>query len=45
VEATAEAPAEKAGMMSGLMKKIGLGKKDDNSDSKDAPAAPGDASN
>ncbi|MET3182533.1 UNVERIFIED_ORG: carbon monoxide dehydrogenase subunit G [Variovorax guangxiensis] len=33
----AEAPAEKAGMMSGLMKKIGLGKKDD----KDAPAAPG----
>jgi len=37
---TAEAPAEKAGMMSGLMKKIGLGKKDD----KDASAAPGDAS-
>ncbi|REM67644.1 carbon monoxide dehydrogenase, partial [Mycobacterium tuberculosis] len=37
-EAT-EAPAEKAGMMFGLMKKIGLGKKDD----KDAPAAPGDA--
>ena len=36
----AEAPAEKAGMMSGLMKKIGLGKKDD----KEAPAAPGDAS-
>ena len=35
----AEAPAEKAGVMSGLMKKIGLGKKDD----KDAPAAPGDA--
>lgn len=33
---TAEAPAEKAGVMSGLMKKIGLGKKDD----KDAPAAP-----
>lgn len=32
----AEAPAEKAGMMSGLMRKIGLGKKDD-------PAAPGDA--
>ncbi len=32
-----EAPAEKAGMMSGFMKKIGLGKKDD----KDAPAAPG----
>jgi len=31
-----EAPAEKAGMMSGLMKKMGLGKKDD-------PAAPGDA--
>src|SRR5690349_14143566 len=28
-EDTAEAPAEKAGMMSGLMKKIGLGKKDD----------------
>eukprot|EP01036_Dinobryon_divergens_P055675 gene55675-74347_t len=26
---TAEAPAEKAGVMSGLMKKIGLGKKDD----------------
>jgi carbon monoxide dehydrogenase subunit G len=39
-EETAEAPAEKAGMMSGLMKKIGLGKKDD----KDASAAPGDAS-
>jgi carbon monoxide dehydrogenase subunit G len=37
---TAEAPAEKAGVMSGLMKKIGLGKKDDN----DASAAPGDAS-
>jgi carbon monoxide dehydrogenase subunit G len=37
-----EAPAEKTGVMSGLMKKIGLGKKDDNS--KDAPAAPGDAS-
>jgi carbon monoxide dehydrogenase subunit G len=36
-----EAPAEKAGVMSGLMKKIGLGKKDD---TKDAPAAPGDAS-
>jgi carbon monoxide dehydrogenase subunit G len=36
-----EAPAEKAGVMSGLMKKIGLGKKDDN---KDTPAAPGDAS-
>ncbi len=35
-----EAPAEKAGVMSGLMKKIGLGKKDD----KDAPAATGDAS-
>ena len=43
VEATAEAPAEKAGMMSGLMKKIGLGKKGDDSDNKDAPA-PGDAS-
>lgn len=40
VEETAEAPAEKAGMMSGLMKKIGLGKKD----GKDASAAPGDAS-
>ena len=39
-EEAAEAPAEKAGMMSGLMKKIGLGKKDD----KDASAAPGDAS-
>jgi hypothetical protein len=39
-EDTAEAPAEKAGMMSGLMKKIGLGKKDD----KDASVAPGDAS-
>ncbi|CAN7311172.1 carbon monoxide dehydrogenase subunit G [Variovorax paradoxus] len=39
-EDTAEAPAEKAGMMSGLMKKIGLGKKDD----KDTSAAPGDAS-
>ncbi|MGJ7529718.1 CoxG family protein [Variovorax sp. GB1P17] len=35
-----EAPAEKTGVMSGLMKKIGLGKKDD----KDAPATPGDAS-
>ncbi|HEX7864030.1 MAG TPA: carbon monoxide dehydrogenase subunit G [Variovorax sp.] len=35
----AEAPAEKAGVMSGLMRKIGLGKKDD----KDEPAAPGDA--
>jgi len=34
---TAEAPAaEKTGVMSGLMKKIGLGKKDE-------PAAPGDA--
>ncbi|MCR6474709.1 carbon monoxide dehydrogenase subunit G [Variovorax sp. ZS18.2.2] len=33
---TTEAPAEKSGVMSGLMKKIGLGKKDD----KDAPAAP-----
>lgn len=32
----AEAPAEKAGVMSGFMKKIGLGKKDD-------PAATGDA--
>jgi carbon monoxide dehydrogenase subunit G len=32
----AEAPAEKAGMMSGLMKKMGLGKKDE-------PAAPGAA--
>lgn len=38
----AEAPAEKAGMMSGLMKKIGLGKKDKDGDP-DAPAAPGDA--
>ena len=28
-EETAEAPAEKAGVMSGFMKKIGLGKKDD----------------
>jgi carbon monoxide dehydrogenase subunit G len=36
-----EAPAEKTGVMSGLMKKIGLGKKDDN---KDTSAAPGDAS-
>ncbi|MDH6170255.1 carbon monoxide dehydrogenase subunit G [Variovorax boronicumulans] len=35
----AEAPGEKGGVMSGFMKKIGLGKKDD----KDAPAAPGDA--
>ena len=40
VEETAEAPAEKAGMMSGLMKKIGLGKKDD----KDASAVPGNES-
>lgn len=39
VAGATEAPVEKAGMMSGLMKKIGLGKKDD----KDAPAAPGDA--
>ncbi|MET3915097.1 carbon monoxide dehydrogenase subunit G [Variovorax sp. OAS795] len=39
-EAVAEAPAEKAGVMSGFMKKIGLGKKDD----KDASAAPDDAS-
>ncbi|MET3443693.1 carbon monoxide dehydrogenase subunit G [Variovorax paradoxus] len=39
-EETAEAPAEKAGVMSGLMKKIGLGKKDD----KDAPAVPGNES-
>ncbi|MGF6352049.1 CoxG family protein [Variovorax sp. W2I14] len=38
---TADAPAEKAGVMSGLMKKMGLGKKDD----KDAPAAPGDTTN
>jgi carbon monoxide dehydrogenase subunit G len=36
---SAEAPAEKAGMMSGLMKKIGLGKKDDPA----APDTPGDA--
>jgi carbon monoxide dehydrogenase subunit G len=35
----ADAPAEKAGMMSGLMKKIGLGKKDDSA----APGTPGDA--
>ncbi len=35
---------KKAGVMSGFMQKIGLGKKDDNSDNKDAPAAPGDAS-
>ena len=40
VEAAAEAPPEKAGVMSGFMKKIGLGKKDD----KDASAAPDDAS-
>ncbi|MDP9990716.1 carbon monoxide dehydrogenase subunit G [Variovorax boronicumulans] len=33
----ADAPAEKAGVMSGLMKKMGLGKKDE----KDASAAPG----
>ena len=39
-EEAAEAPAEKAGVMSGLMKKIGLGKKDD----KDAPAVPGNES-
>lgn len=39
-EETAEAPAEKAGVMSGLMKKIGLGKKDD----KDASAVPGNES-
>lgn len=41
----AEAPAEKAGMMSGLMKKIGLGKKDDKDgrEDRDAPATPGDA--
>ena len=38
----AEAPAEKAGMMSGLMKKIGLGKKDKDGDT-DTPATPGDA--
>ncbi|MGJ7563001.1 CoxG family protein [Variovorax sp. GB1R11] len=38
----AEAPAGKAGMMSGLMKKIGLGKKDKDGDP-DAPATPGDA--
>jgi len=36
---TAEAQAEKAGMMSGLMKKIGLGKKD----GKEASGAPDDA--
>ncbi|KQX39596.1 CoxG family protein [Variovorax sp. Root434] len=34
--ASAEAPAEKAGMMSGLMKKIGLGKKDDTAATGDA---------
>jgi uncharacterized protein len=39
-EETAGAPAEKAGVMSGLMKKMGLGKKDD----KDASAAPGNES-
>ncbi|SFP60366.1 CoxG family protein [Variovorax sp. 770b2] len=39
---SAEAPAEKAGVMSGFMKKIGLGKKDDEA-GKDAPATPGDA--
>jgi len=39
-EAAAEAPAGKAGVMSGFMKKIGLGKKDD----KDVSAAPDDAS-
>ena len=39
-EAVAEAPAEKAGVMSGFMKKIGLGKKD----GKDASAASDDAS-
>ena len=39
-EAAAEVPAEKAGVMSGFMKKIGLGKKDD----KDVSAAPDDAS-
>jgi len=39
-EEAAAAPAEKAGVMSGLMKKIGLGKKDE----KDASAAPGDQS-
>ncbi len=32
----AEAPAEKAGMMSGLMKKMGLGKKDDAASAGDA---------
>ena len=36
----AEAPAEKTGVMSGFMKKMGLGKKDD----KDASAAPGNES-
>lgn len=36
VSETADAPAEKTGVMSGLMKKIGLGKKDD-------PVPPGDA--
>ena len=38
VEASADAPAEKAGVMSGLMKKMGFGKKD----GEDA-ATPGDA--
>ena len=38
-EEATEAPAEKTGVMSGLMKKIGLGKKDA-ADDKDAPAAP-----
>ena len=37
----AEAPAEKAGVMSGLMKKMGLGKKDE----KDTPDAPGGGTN
>ncbi|MET3496112.1 CoxG family protein [Variovorax boronicumulans] len=36
----ADAPAEKAGVMSGFMKKIGLGKKDEDA-AKDAPANPG----
>ncbi|RIX73717.1 CoxG family protein [Acidovorax cavernicola] len=39
-EVSAEAPAEKAGVMSGLMKKMGFGKKD--GEDKDAPAS-GDA--
>jgi hypothetical protein len=43
VTEAAEAPAEKAGVMSGLMKKIGLGKKDDK-DAAPVPPTTGDAS-